>query len=113
MPSFQVPSVHQKRMRRPSSQAVEVGEEKEKRRREEGEEEEAAHPMEEKRMKGEQQEGGEKTDTEEEKEVLGCNDDSNIGNESDSDADYDDLDDLVVNRYTLQHEGAEHIISTQ
>merc|ERR1719228_2148038 len=53
--------------------------------------------MEEKRMKGEQQEEGEKTDTEEEKEVLGCNDDSNIGNESDSDADYDDLDDLVVN----------------
>merc|ERR1719397_2390051 len=46
-------------------------------------------------MKGE----GEKTDNEEEGEgvVLACNDDSNIGNESDSDADYDDLDDLVVN----------------
>merc|ERR1719228_987337 len=53
--------------------------------------------MEEKRMKGEQQEEGEKTDTEEETVVLACNDDSNIGNESDSDADYDDLDDLVVN----------------
>merc|ERR1719490_157166 len=46
-------------------------------------------------MKGE----GDKTDNEEEAEtgVLACNDDSNIGNESDSDADYDDLDDLVVN----------------
>ena len=91
----QVLSMHQKRMRRASSQVVEVGEEKEKRRREEGEEEESAQPGEEKRMKGE----GEKTDNEEaEPVVLTCNDDSNIGNESDSDADYDDLDDLVVNR---------------
>ena len=72
-----------------------MGEEKEKRRREEGEEEEPDQPGEEKRMKGE----GEKTDNEEETvETLACNDDSNIGNESDSDADYDDLDDLVVNR---------------
>merc|ERR1719507_2593833 len=47
-------------------------------------------------MKGEGEREEEKTD-EEEKEVLACNDDSNIGNESDSDADYDDLDDLVVN----------------
>ena len=94
--TFQVLSMHQKRMRRASSQVVEVGEEETKRRREEGEEEEPAQPGEEKRMKGE----GDKTDNEEEAEtvVLACNDDSNIGNESDSDADYDDLDDLVVNR---------------
>ena len=94
--TFQALSMHQKRMRRASSQVEEVGEEKEKRRREEGEEEETGQSGEEKRMKGE----GEKTDTEEEGEgvVLACNDDSNIGNESDSDADYDDLDDLVVNR---------------
>ena len=95
--TVQVLSMHQKRIRRPSSQVVEAGEEKEKRRREEGEEEETVQPGEEKRMKGEGEREEEKTD-EEEKEVLACNDDSNIGNESDSDADYDDLDDLVVNR---------------
>ena len=81
------PSV-QKRIRATSSSPEE---EKEKRRREE-EGEEGELLKEEKRRKGE---AACKADTE---VVVVANEDSNIGNESDSDADYDDLDDLVVPR---------------
>jgi len=95
-----------KRNRAASDPPTESGEEKEKRRREEWEVEEEG---EEKRRREELtvihddegnkhqgcdagENGAKETNT---RDVV-VNEDSNIGNESDSDADYDDLDDLVV-----------------
>ena len=90
----------QKRNRASSSTPEETGEEKEKRRREEAEEEEEGEEKRRWGVKSGDNEGGDQTDTEGEKDFPeATNDDSNIGNESDSDADYDDLDDIVVNRW--------------